>query len=196
MPGTDDRAPPALVAFRRPIITKGSSMRPTTPLAIAAAIVGVLTPAGTAAAAAAPASHTESFVMTFQTFNGVDLPARVSATGPVQGAGVETQTDVDTPTGETVTFTWHLRDGDVYLQAIEDYAMSVDLQACTAKATGTGTWVITGGTGRYTNATGTGTFTDHGSFTGARDHGVCDSNTTPKTSVFTLQGTGTAALGS
>jgi hypothetical protein len=174
-------------------------MRPTAPFAIAAAIVGALAPAGTAAAAATTASHTESFVMTFQTFNGVDQPTRVSATGPVQGAGVETQTDVDTPDGETVAFTWHLRDGDVYLQATEDYAMSFDPQACTAKATGTGTWVITGGTGPYTNATGTGTFTDHGSFTGARDHGVCqgpDSNTQPKTSVFTLQGTGTAALGS
>jgi hypothetical protein len=169
-------------------------MRLTAPLAIATAILGAFTPAGTAAAAAAPASHTESFVMTFQTFNGVDHPTRVSATGPVHGAGVETQTDVDTPTGETVTFTWHLRDGDVYLRANEDYAMSVDLQACTAKAIGTGTWSITGGTGPYTNATGTGNFIDHGSFTGARDHGVCDSNTTPKTSVFTLQGTGTAAL--
>lgn len=171
-------------------------MRPTTALAITAAIVGVLTPAGTAAAAAAPTSDTESFVMTFQTFNGVDQPTRVSATGPLQGAGVETQTDVDTPTGEVVDFTWHLSDGEVHLQAREDYAMSVDLQACTAKATGTGTWVITGGTGPYTNATGSGTFTNHGSFTGSRDHGVCDPTATPKTSIFTLRGTGTAALGS
>jgi hypothetical protein len=171
-------------------------MRPTAPLAIVAAIVGALIPAGTAAAATAPAPRTESFVMTFQTFNGVDQPTRVSAAGPVQGAGVETQTDVDTPAGETVIFTWHLRDGDVYLRAEEDYAMSVDLQSCTAKATGTGTWVITGGTGPYTNATGTGTFTDHGSFSGARDHGVCDVSAAPRTSVFTLQGAGTAALGS
>ena len=101
--------------------------------------------------------------------------------------------------GETVDFTWHLPDGDVYLQAVEDYSMSFDPQACTAKATGTGTWVITGGTGLYANATGDGTFTDHGSFTGARDHGVCegpDSHTPPRTSVFTLQGTGTATLSS
>lgn len=112
-------------------------MRSRAPLAVAAAIVGALTPAGTATAAAP--SNAESFVMTFQTFNGVDQPTRVSATGPVQGAGVETQTDVDTPTGEAVNFTWHLRDGDVYLQATEDYTMSFDFQACTAKATGIGT---------------------------------------------------------
>jgi hypothetical protein len=169
-------------------------MRSRAPLAVAAAIVGALTPAGTATAAAP--SNAEEFVMTFQTFNGVDQPTRVSATGPVQGAGVETQTDVDTPTGEAVSFTWHLRDGDVYLQATEDYTMSFDFQACTANATGTGTWIITGGTGPYTSATGTGTFTDHGNFTGTRDHGVCDTNAMPKTSVFTLQGTGTAHLNS
>ena len=169
-------------------------MRSRAPLAVAAAIVGALTPAGTATAAAP--SNAEQFVMTFQTFNGVDQPTRVSATGPVQGAGVETQTDVDTPTGEAVNFTWHLRDGDVYLQATEDYTMSFDFQACTAKATGIGTWVITGGTGPYTNATGAGTFSDQGNFTGTRDHGACDTNAVPKTSVFTLQGTGTAGLSS
>ena len=170
-------------------------MRPIAVLAIAAATVGALAPVG--AASAASPSNTESFVMTFQTFDGVDQPTRVAATGPVQGAGVETQTDVETPDGETVDFTWHLRDGDVYLQATEDYSMSFDPQACTAKATGTGTWVITGGTGVYANASGAGTFADRGSFTGARDHGVCegpDSNTPPKTSVFTLKGTGTATL--
>jgi len=170
-------------------------MRLTAVLAIAAATVGALAPVG--AASAASPSNTESFVMTFQTFDGVDQPARVSATGPVQGAGVETQTDVETPDGETVDFTWHLRDGDVYLQAVEDYSMSFDPQACTAKATGTGTWVITGGTGVYANASGAGTFADRGSFTGARDHGVCegpDSNTPPKTSVFILRGAGTSTL--
>ena len=169
-------------------------MRSRAPLAVAAAVVGVLTPAGTATAAAP--SNAEQFVMTFQTFEGVDQPTRVSATGPVQGAGVETQTDVDTTAGEAVSFTWHLRDGDVYLQATEDYTMSFDFRACTAKAIGTGNWVITGGTGPYMNATGAGTFTDQGNFTGTRDHGACDTNAMPKTSVFTLRGTGTADLNS
>lgn len=170
-------------------------MRPTAALAIAAATIGVLAPVGTAFAASPP--NTESFVMTFQTFDGVDQPTRVAATGPARGAGVETQTDVETADGEIVDVTWHFRDGDVYLQAVEDYSMSFDFRACTAKATGTGTWVITGGTGVYANLSGAGTFADHGSFTGARDHGVCegpDSNTPPKTSVFTLQGTGSATL--
>jgi hypothetical protein len=113
----------------------------------------------------------------------------------VEGAGVETQIDVDTPTGETVAFTWHLRDGAVYLQAVENYTMTLDLQACTAKATGVGTWVVTGGTGPYSHATGSGTFTDSGNFTGVRNHGTCDPNQLPRISVFTLQGTGTADLG-
>ena len=175
-------------------------MRSAFPGALALTLVGALAPGGAAIAAgpeAAHASGAESFVMTFQTFDGLDRPTHVSATGPVQGAGLETQTDIDTPDGETVAFTWHLRGGDVSLIADEDYAMTFDLQACTAKATGTGTWTIVGGTGAYAGASGSGTFTDHGSFTGARDHGVCEgpeSTTPPKTSVFTLTGSGSAVL--
>lgn len=173
-------------------------MRSATPLAAVVALVGALIPLGAADATTASATiapGAERFVMTFHTFDGVDQPTRVSAAGPIQGAGTETQTDVDTPNGEYVAFTWHLRAGDVYLVASEDYTMTFDVPACTAKALGSGTWTITGGTGDYAGATGSGTFTDHGSFTGARDHGVCegpDSTTPPKTAVFTLTGTGTA----
>jgi hypothetical protein len=167
-------------------------MRLTAPLALATAFAAVLAPTSSALAAA---PRFESFVMTFHTFDGVDQPTHVSATGPIQGAGVETQTETQTPQGELVSFTWHLRNGDVNLEAVEDYSMTVDLQACTAKATGTGSWVITGGTGDFVNASGSGTFSDHGQFTGARDHGSCDIEAMPRTSVFTLAGSGTASLG-
>lgn len=172
-------------------------MRPSSFLAAsAAALLGTLTPV--AAQADPAASRPETFVMTFHTFDGIDRTTRVAAVGPVQGAGIETQSDLDAPGGEVVTFTWHLAGGDVQLQAVEDYSITFDLVACTAKATGTGTWTITGGTDAYASAEGSGTFTDHGSFTGARDHGVCegpDSPVPPRTSVFTLTGSGTAALG-
>lgn len=171
-------------------------MRSATPLLAAAALVGAVMPLGAAHASTTPAPSAEHFVMTFQTFDGTDQPTHVSATGPLRGAGIETQSDVDTPDGEYVVFTWHLQAGDVYLEASEDYSMTFDVRACTAKASGSGSWRITGGTGAYADATGSGTFTDHGSFTGARDNGDCegpDSNTPPKTSVFTLTGTGVAA---
>jgi hypothetical protein len=172
-------------------------MRPASSVLVVATVLGALTPVASAQAAP-PTPRAEKFVMTFHTFEGVDQPTRISAVGPVPGAGTETQSDLDTPDGEVVAFTWHLPGGDVQLEAVEDYSITFDLQACTAKGRGTGTWTITGGTGDYAGAAGSGTFTDRGSFTGARDHGVCEgpeSNTPPRTSVFTLTGTGTATLG-
>jgi hypothetical protein len=151
----------------------------------------------TTAAHAAPRTA-EKFVATFQTLKGVDQPVRVAATGPVQGAGVATQTEKDTPTGEVVHFTWHFAHGTVTLEAIEDFSLDFDPTSCTAKATGTGTWTIIDGTGAYTGASGNGTFTDHGSLTGSRDaSGACqgpDSGGAPKTAIFTLRGHGTASL--
>jgi hypothetical protein len=172
-------------------------MRPASSVLVVATVLGALAPVASAQAAP-PTPRAEKFVMTFHTFEGVDQPTRIRAVGPVPGAGTETQSDLDTPDGEVVAFTWHLPGGDVQLEAVEDYSITFDLQACTAKGSGTGTWTITGGTGDYAGAAGSGTFTDQGSFTGARDHGVCEgpeSNTPPRTSVFTLTGTGTATLG-
>ncbi|TAM90837.1 MAG: hypothetical protein EPN43_05150 [Jatrophihabitans sp.] len=134
--------------------------------------------------------------MTFQSVHGIDQPTHVAAVGPITGAGLETQSDQDTPTGEVVRFTWHLRDGTVTADAIEQYNFTPDYRSCTAKATGTGTWTIISGTGAYTGASGSGTFTDDGSFVGARDgHGVCNPNVEPMLSVFVLRGSGTAAVG-
>ena len=131
-------------------------MRSAIPGVVVLALLGTAAPASAAVAAGTGGPRAEQFVMTFQTFDGLDRPTHVSATGPVQGAGLETQTDVETPDGEVVAFTWHLRGGDVFLVADEDYSMTFDVQACTAKATGTGTWTITGGTGAYAGASGSG----------------------------------------
>lgn len=165
-------------------------------LATAAAAALALTGAPAGAAAAKPAPTSESFVMTFHTVHGVDRPTRVAATGPISGAGVETQTDQETSDGETVEFTLYLPDGTVTADAAEQYDFIPDYASCTAKATGTGTWTIVSGTGAYTHATGSGTFTDNGSLVGARDsRGRCDANAEPILSTFVLRATGTADLG-
>lgn len=151
--------------------------------------------AGVAVAGTDPSSGRETFVMTFQSFNDIDQPTRVAATGPVQGSGTETQTDQDIPGGEAVTFTWHFAGGTVSGEAVESYSFAPDLTSCTAKSASTGTWRITGGTGAYAGAAGSGTFTSRGSFTGARDpNGACDPAAAPKTSVSTVRGAGTAAV--
>jgi hypothetical protein len=174
-------------------------MRITNPTAVATAAATALiavTGVAATAAAATPATATESFVMTFQTFRGTDQPTRVAAAGPISGAGIETQTDQDTPTGEMVVFTWHLPEGTVTADAVEQYDFTPDYRSCTAKATGTGTWTIVSGTGAYTGAAGSGTFVDHGRFVGARDsHGSCDPNAEPVLSTFLLRGSGTVSLG-
>jgi hypothetical protein len=174
-------------------------MRITKPPIITIAAAGALValaalPASHAAAAPVPA--TESFVMTFQTIRGVDQPTLVAATGPITGVGVETQTEQDTSNGEFVEFTWHLSAGTVTADAVEQYTFVPDYRSCTAKATGTGSWTIVGGTGEYVGATGSGTFTDQGTFVGARDsHGACDPNAEPSLSAFVLRGVGAVSLG-
>jgi hypothetical protein len=161
--------------------------------------IATLAPAGIAAAAPHDRlAGTETIVMTSQTLNGIDLPSHVSATGPIRGAGTETQTYIDTADGETVQFTWHFPAGNVTGDAIEDYALSFDPTSCTAQATGTGTWTITGGTGAYAGATGSGSFADRGTLVGARDrNGACqgpDSGVEPKIAASILRGTGSASL--
>ena len=169
-------------------------------LAVSATMcVAALAPAGIANAASPHRqSRTETIVTTSLSRGGHDLPSLVSATGPIRGVGTETQTYVDTPDGEAVQFTWHFRTGTVTGVAVEDYDLSFDPISCTAKATGTGTWTITGGTGAYAGATGSGTFVEHGNLVGARDrNGVCqgpDSGVTPKLSASNLHGTGNASL--
>jgi hypothetical protein len=172
-------------------------MRRIRSAAVAAALAGLTIPlSATAYAAATPGVQAESFVMNFQTVNGVDAPTHVTAAGPISGTGIETQTDEQTQTGEVVQFTWHFSDGTVTADAVEQYNFVPDYKSCTAKAVGTGTWTVMGGTGAYAGAQGNGTFTDHGSFVGARDvHGACDPNAEPTLSNFTLRGIGSASFG-
>jgi hypothetical protein len=173
-------------------------MRVPRSAALAAALAGLTVPLAAAAhaAALAPASANESFVMTFQTIHGLDQPTRVAAVGPITGAGIETQTDQDTPSGEVVEFTWHFAAGTVTADAVEQYNFVPDYQSCTAKASGSGTWTIVSGTGAYAGAAGAGTFSDRGSFVGDRDsHGACDPNAEPALSTFVLRGAGSVSLG-
>jgi hypothetical protein len=166
--------------------------------ATAVAAATLIAAAGSTTANAESRPAAERFVMTFKTFNGVDHPVHVRATGPIAGRGTETQTDTETPTGEVVDFTWHLRRGTVTAHALEHQTLTFNPAACTAKTVGTGTWTITSATGDYTGATGSGTFSTHGSITGARDaNGNCqgpDGTAPPKSVIVSLTGIGTAAL--
>lgn len=165
-----------------------------------AGLAGILALAATAAVvdSADAAASVESWTMTSQTIHGVDKPIRISASGPVQGAGLLTQDFEDGPDGPVVHAVWHFRDGDVFADATEDYALDFDPVSCTGKADATGTWTITGGTGAYGGATGHGTFHGTGSLVGERDgRGGClgpDSDAAPKVAVSTLRGTGVAQL--
>jgi hypothetical protein len=172
-------------------------MNITTRTALAAGLCGVATAlAFPAAAGAAPDPNAEQFVMNFKTVRGVDAPTHVTASGPITGTGTETQTDQDTPDGETVVFTWHFVDGTVTAEANEQYTFTPDYTSCTAKATGVGTWTIVSGTGHYRHAQGSGTFHDAGRFVGERDaNGACDPNAEPARSEFTLRGSGTVTIG-
>lgn len=166
-----------------------------TTAAVAATLIAA---AACGAADAGPRPAGERFIMTFKTFDGVDQPVHVSATGPIAGQGTETQTEVENPTGQVVDFTWHLARGTVTAHAVEHQTLTFNPTACTAKTVGSGTWTVTGATGDYTGATGSGTFSTQGSITGARDSkGNCqgpNGTAPPKSVEVTLTGTGTAAL--
>lgn len=168
-----------------------------TTLAGLAGILALAAPAVVAGTADA-APPTESWVMPSQTIHGTDHPIRISASGPIQGAGVLTQDFEMTDAGPVVHAVWHFRGGDVFADATEDYALDFDPVSCTGTATATGTWTISGGTGAYAGATGHGTFSGTGRLVGERDgRGGClgpDSDADPKVSVSTLRGTGVAQL--
>jgi hypothetical protein len=167
-----------------------------TPLAGLAALTAVVAPIAVALPSRA-AEPTESWVMTSPTVHAVEHPIRISAVGPITGSGVLTQTEEETPTGEVVHFTWRFRDGTVTGDAVEDYEIAFDPVACTAKATSTGSWTLTGGTGRYAGASGAGTFGGHATLVGSRDaRGRClgpDTNVEPKVAIAVLKGTGEAS---
>jgi hypothetical protein len=163
-----------------------------------AGIAGAVALAATVALAtpAQAAATTQSWVMNFATIHASDHTVRVTATGPVQGAGYETQTEEETPSGEVVHFTWHFATGSVTGDANEVYDLAFDPTACTAKATSTGAWTLTGGTGAYAGVSGHGTFSGHATLVGTRDErGRClgpESNAEPKVAIATLRGAGEA----
>jgi hypothetical protein len=181
---------------REPLPERKPTMRKTIAALAGLTALAATSLAGATSAQAAP-MRTESIVMTSVSLNGVDRPTRVVALGPIHGSGLETQVEQDTETGAIVHSIWHFAHGTVTSDAVENYSLDFDPTTCTARAIGTGTWTITGGTGAYAGARGHGTFTDRGVLVGARDgHGQCqgpDSNVPPRITVSILFGAGTAA---
>ena len=152
----------------------------------------------TAPAASAHGHDTQSFTLTFTTQNGIDQPARVIAKGPIAGAGSETQTEEESGDQQISYAVMHLPDGDVSAVFREHFAWTINLRACMARGTGSGTFTITGGTRAYAGASGEGTFVDRGTLIGARDsQGQClgpDSPVPPKLIRVRVHATGDASV--
>lgn len=161
----------------------------------------LLTVLTTAALGTTPAASSETdqrFVMTMHSRDGADSPTHVTATGPVQGTGTETQTYLGrSPEGYTlIRFTLHLPDGTLTADAVEDHTLSFDPRSCTATGYGTGTWDVVEGTGAYAGATGGGTFEATSRIVGQRDErGECvGRRQSPRVVETTLKAVGSVAL--
>src|SRR3954447_24700714 len=154
-----------------------------------AAGIAVLVASATLSAPANAATGAQSWVMNGPTVRGTDHTARISASGPIRGAGVLTQEYAETDAGPVVRAVWHLPHGTVDAEASEDFAVDFDPTACRGTAHASGTWTITGGSGAYAGASGHGTFTGSGTIVGARDaRGRClgpDSGADPQVAIVT-----------
>jgi hypothetical protein len=169
--------------------------RPAAYLALAlAASVVVGTAAASGAANAKPLP--QRFTLFSANVRGKDVPMAVEAAGQINGIGTETQTDKDTPGGQTNYATLHFARGTLRLLAPEQFDWKANLRTCTATASGGGTFTIEGGTGAYRGATGKGTFTAHGILIGARGKsGACLGESAPPAANYvTVTAVGTIAL--
>ncbi len=84
-------------------------------------------------------------------------PGTVIATGPLYGAGVETNTRHQVPLGQPFDVTFSFAHGDLYLKAIPGPPqVDADPVSCVTRITLIVRNVVTGGTGAYAGATGTG----------------------------------------
>jgi hypothetical protein len=162
-------------------------------LAIAAPII-LGTAAVSSAAKAKPLP--QRFTLFSANVRGKDVPMAVEAAGQINGIGTETQTDKDTPGGQTNHATLHFAGGTLRLVAPEQFDWKANLRTCSATASGGGTFTIEGGTGAYRGATGKGTFTAHGVLIGARSKsGTClGENAPPAANYVTVTAVGTIAL--
>jgi len=132
-----------------------------------------------------------------KTVNGVEQPTRAVATGPISGAGTETQAvDENSGVGQ---LTLELGRGTVSATFVEgDFRFNFDPGSCTAKPTSSGTIEITGGTGPFVGAHGTLPFTTRGTIVGSRGPGgEClgpDDGVPPKVVIVIVDAAGTASV--
>jgi hypothetical protein len=152
-----------------------------------AAAVAVAVPAAlagsalTATAASAGTTHSQSQVAQHQGlrpefFRVVFTPASpngvVTAYGPVSGRGTDTETS-----GTMGVFTFKHGSVNVHHTDVSNVAPKINLKACTATVSASGSWQFQGGTGKYRHAFGFGQFKFFQFTKLARDkHGKCDTN--------------------
>ncbi len=139
--------------------------------------IGVLMGAAMIVGMAGPASaatNNQQFKIIAR-FNGNDTTScTVIATGPIQGAGTCTITDVSNNVTDVHLM---LPGGTVDLRARQfDGTDDFNQQACLDKFTFKENFRITGGTGAYAGTTGSGIDSGSGVFTAARTPQGCDPN--------------------
>jgi hypothetical protein len=147
-------------------------------VAVPAALVGSTL---TATAASAGTTHSQpqaaqhqrlqpqffTIVFTQASPNGV-----VTAYGPVSGRGTDNEVS-----GTLDVFTFKHGSVNVHHTDVSNVAPKINLKACTATASASGSWRFQGGTGKYRNAFGFGQFKFFQFAKLARDkHGKCDTN--------------------
>lgn len=178
-------------------MTRIHVLRPAAFLAFALALAAAIV-AGTAAASGAARAKPvpQRFTLLSANVGGKDVPMAVEAAGQINGIGTETQTDKETPGGQTNYATLHFAHGTVRLRAPEQFGWKANLRTCTATASGGGRFTIEGGTGAYRGATGKGSFTAHGILIGARSKsGKClGENAPPAANYVTVKAVGTISL--
>ncbi|MGI8776256.1 MAG: hypothetical protein ACR2LJ_02460 [Acidimicrobiales bacterium] len=140
-------------------------------------IIGVLMGAAMLVGVAGPASaatNNQQFEIVVR-FNGNDTAScRVIATGPIQGVGTCTTTDVSNNVTDVHLI---LPGGTVDLRARQFGGTdSFNQQACVDTFTFKENFRVTGGTGAFAGVTGSGVDIGRGVFTAARTAHGCDPN--------------------
>jgi hypothetical protein len=156
-------------------------------LVLAAALLALLAILAGAVHAAPTSAGRQTFTASFLTIGGVDKPTFVVAHGPIAGVATATQTEKQKNGAQVNYVVLRFERGTVRMTAVEPrFGFTPNAKSCTARASGGGTWTITGGTGPYAALTGKGTFSTGGTaFIQRSATGACRGEKTPvKETVF------------
>lgn len=137
--------------------------------------------------------------ITFTENNGVEEPTAVEFSGAVNDKGTETQTFTGAAGGGAGTIVLNLAKGTMTGSFVEgDFQMNLDVAACRATPTSSGTITITTGIGDYVGASGDLTYTTAGTQVGAKDAtGAClGTSKPPVSSIIVITGEGELTFGS